>query len=264
MRPRDLARRVSGRGIWPEYLSMMCLKLSTQKQVPFIACVLIKPPKPTETEDEPRGSHSPRGLEACFYPAGFLPLASCNAGNCMSLLNQFLWSEVQTGWVGKSSAHPQPPPPRFEPPKPMGWPHLTPKPHPPGQTTPIGTRPLWITPTLDHTHSLQQTCESGSPRAPNCFTRLCLVPGRHPSYSKAWWMTSVRIIRKCLLSGSLFCTFIQKTHWILNSKRQYHLPLMENLQRSLPTARIWGETFEKTQPMRLRIAETGRGNKQSR
>ena len=155
-------------------------------------------------------------------------------------------------------------PPALSPQSTMGWPHLTPKPHPPGQTTPSGTRPLWTTPALDHTHSLQQTCESGSPRAPNCFTRLCLVPGRHSAYSKAWWMTSIRIIRKCLLSGSLFCTFIQKTHWILNSKRQYHLPLMENLRRSLPTARIWGETFEKTQPMRLRISETGRRNKESR
>lgn len=207
----------------------------------------------------PAGHRAREGLKPVSTPQGFpLPPATQETA-CL-----FWTSSYDLKSKRVESASPPPPHPRFEPPKPMGWPHLTPKPHPPGQTTPIGTRPLWTTPALDHTHSLQQTCESGSPRAPNCFTRLRLVPGRHPAYSKAWWMTSIRIIRKCLLSGSLFCTFIQKTHWILNSKRQYHLPLMENLQRSLPTARIWGETFEKTQPMRLRIAETGRGNKQSR
>lgn len=202
----------------------------------------------------PAGHTAREGLKPVSTPQGFpLPPATQETA-CL-----FWTSSYDLKFKRVESASPPPPTPPFWAPKAYGVASLNTQAPP---TLPDHARR--DTPALDHTHSLQQTCESGSPRAPNCFTRLRLVPGRHPAYSKAWWMTSIRIIRKWLLSGSLFCTFIQKTHWILNSKRQYHLPLMENLQRSLPTARIWGETFEKTQPMRLRIAETGRGNKQSR
>lgn len=56
-----LARRIFwgffGRVVWLDIINDV-LKLSTQKQVPLIACVLLKPSNLPKTEGEEPGSHS--------------------------------------------------------------------------------------------------------------------------------------------------------------------------------------------------------------